>query len=148
MKSFSTIFALFTASASAVTVSYDTGYDDGSRAMTVVSCSDGVNGLITRYGYQTQSAIPSFPYIGGWSGIAGYNSASCGQCLQVTYNGKTIYVTAIDHTDAGVNMSEEAMNALTGGNAVQFGRVDATVTPVAFSQCKLPHAKRAAEFQA
>ncbi|KAF2234261.1 Cerato-platanin [Viridothelium virens] len=148
MQSFSTILALFTAAASAVSVSYDTGYDDGTRSMTAVSCSDGANGLITRYGYQTQSAVPSFPYIAGWQSIPGWNSPSCGQCLSVTYNGKTIYVTAVDHTDTGVNMSEEAMNDLTNGNAVQFGRVDATVTPVDFSLCKLPHAKRAAEFQA
>ncbi|KAI9662526.1 MAG: hypothetical protein M1821_008693 [Bathelium mastoideum] len=148
MKSFSTILAIFTAAASAITVSYDTGYDDGSRSLDAVSCSDGANGLITRYGYQTQSAVPSFPYVGGWQNIAGWNSASCGQCLSVAYNGKTIYVTAIDHVAEGVNLSEEAMNDLTNGNAVQFGRVDATVTPVDFSNCKLPHAKRATEFQA
>lgn len=55
-------------------VSYDTGYDDGSRSMTAVSCSDGTNGLITRYGWQTQSAIPNFPYIGGADAIPGWNS--------------------------------------------------------------------------
>lgn len=62
--------------ANMVTVSYDTGYDDGSRSMTAVSCSDGTNGLITRYGWQTQGQIPNFPYIGGSSAIAGWNSAS------------------------------------------------------------------------
>lgn len=148
MKSFSTILAIFAGTASAVTVSYDTGYDQSSRSLDAVACSDGAHGLITRYGYQTQSNVPSFPYVGGWENIAGWNSASCGQCLSVTYNGKTIFVTAIDHTAAGVNLSQEAMDALTNGNAVQFGRVDATVTPVDFSNCKLPHAKRAAEFKA
>lgn len=55
-------------------VSYDNGYDDASRSMTVVSCSDGANGLITRYGWQTQGQIPHFAYIGGYQGIAGWNS--------------------------------------------------------------------------
>lgn len=44
--------------------------------MTAVSCSDGTNGLITRYGYQTQGAIPHFPHVGGAAQIAGWNSAS------------------------------------------------------------------------
>lgn len=44
--------------------------------MNDVSCSDGVNGLTTRYGWTTQGAIPKFPYIGGAELIAGWNSAN------------------------------------------------------------------------
>jgi hypothetical protein len=55
----------------------------------------------------------------------------------VTYKGTTVHILAIDHTAEGINMSEEAMNKLTGGNAVQYGRVDATVTKVAGSACGL-----------
>jgi hypothetical protein len=65
------------------TISYDTGYDQADRSMTVVSCSDGANGLITRYGYQMQGQIPNFAFIGGSSDIAGWNSPSCGQCYSV-----------------------------------------------------------------
>jgi len=61
-----------------LTVSYDTGYDDASRSLTDVSCSDGANGLITKYRWQTQGQIPHFPYIGGYEGIAGWNSAQVG----------------------------------------------------------------------
>lgn len=32
-----------------VSVSYDTVYDKGSNSMTSVACSDGANGLITKY---------------------------------------------------------------------------------------------------
>lgn len=39
-----------------------------------MSCSDGANGLITRYGWATQGVIPKFPYIGGAELIAGWNS--------------------------------------------------------------------------
>jgi hypothetical protein len=42
--------------------------------MTSVSCSDGVNGLVTRYGWQNQGAVAGFPNIGGYVGIEGWNS--------------------------------------------------------------------------
>ncbi|KAF2718687.1 Cerato-platanin [Polychaeton citri CBS 116435] len=132
-----TILGLAAASVSATTVSYDTGYDNASRSMTAVSCSDGANGLITRYGWQTQGQIPGFPNIAGTSDVAGWNSAQCGQCYSVTYKGKTIYVVGIDHATAGINMSKAAMNKLTNNQAVQLGRVDATVTKVGVSKCGL-----------
>ena len=58
-----------------VQVSYDTGYDDASRPLSGVACSDGKNGLITRYGFQTQGNIPNYPNIGGYVGVAGWNSS-------------------------------------------------------------------------
>jgi hypothetical protein len=64
----------FASLSSAITVSYDTGYDDRNRALTSVSCSDGANGLITKYHWTTQGNVPRFPYIGGYQGIAGWNS--------------------------------------------------------------------------
>ncbi|KAK1255330.1 hypothetical protein MKX08_009325 [Trichoderma sp. CBMAI-0020] len=136
---FSNLFklALFTAAVSADTVSYDTGYDDASRSLTVVSCSDGANGLITRYHWQTQGQIPRFPYIGGVQAVAGWNSPNCGTCWKLTYSGKTIYVLAVDHSAAGFNIGLDAMNALTNGNAVQYGRVDATASQVAVKNCGL-----------
>lgn len=70
----------FVAASSAVSVSYDTGYDDASRSLTAVSCSDGTNGLITRYGWQTQGNIPT-TYIGGADTIAGWNSPNV--CLRL-----------------------------------------------------------------
>ncbi|CAF3452022.1 hypothetical protein SNK03_013113 [Fusarium graminearum] len=124
-------------SVSAITVSYDPGYGEAGRAMTAVSCSDGTNGLITRYGWKTQGQIPKFPYIGGAQAVAGWNSPSCGTCWKLTYKGKSINVLAIDHTAAGFNISPAAMNALTNNQAVQLGRVDATATQVAVSNCGL-----------
>ncbi|KAF1995482.1 Asp f 13-like protein [Amniculicola lignicola CBS 123094] len=137
--------SIFTAAAlglsglsSAVTVSWDAGYDDGSRSLTAVSCSDGKNGLMTKYGWKTQSQIPVFPNIGGFSGIAGWNSPACGSCYSLTYNGVTIYVLAIDHAGSGFNIAKAALNTLTKGNAEKFGRVDAQYALVANSFCKLP----------
>ena len=56
------------------TVSYDAGYDDNKRALSVVSCSDGINGLTTRYGWAVQGDYKGFPYLGGSDTIAGWNS--------------------------------------------------------------------------
>jgi len=61
-----------------IAVSYDTGYDDPSRSLTTVSCSDGVNGLITKYGWQTQGDVHRFPLIGGKAPIS-WNSAEVRQ---------------------------------------------------------------------
>ncbi|EHK25601.1 small protein 1 [Trichoderma virens Gv29-8] len=129
--------ALFTAAVSADTVSYDTGYDNGSRSLNDVSCSDGPNGLETRYHWSTQGQIPRFPYIGGAAAVAGWNSASCGTCWKLQYSGHTIYVLAVDHAASGFNIALDAMNALTGGQAVQLGRVSATATQVPVKNCGL-----------
>ncbi|RDW64264.1 hypothetical protein BP5796_10766 [Coleophoma crateriformis] len=130
------LFALLTTTATAITVSYDNGYDDGSRSLTAVSCSDGSNGLITK-GYSTQGSLPDFPYIGGASTIAGWNDANCGKCYSLTYNGNTINVLAVDHAAAGFNIAQAALDALTGGQAVALGRIDATWAEVASSACGL-----------
>ncbi|KAH8909154.1 SnodProt1 [Coniochaeta sp. PMI_546] len=125
------------AAAMATTVSYDTGYDDGSRSLSVVACSDGPNGLETKYGWQTQSQVSRFPYIGGVEAVAGWNSPSCGTCWSATYNGKTIYILAVDHAASGLNIALDAMNDLTNGQAVFLGRVDAAVAQVDLSNCGL-----------
>lgn len=57
-----------------VAVSYDPGYDDRTRSMSVVACSDGRNGLMTRYGWAVQGDYVGFPYMGGSSTVAGWNS--------------------------------------------------------------------------
>jgi hypothetical protein len=122
--------------ASAITVSYDNGYDDGSRSLSTVSCSDGSNGLLTK-GYTTQSSLPSFPLIGGAFAIAGWNSANCGTCWSLTYNGNTINVLAIDYAAEGFNIAQEALDQLTDGQAVALGRVDAQYAQVDASICGL-----------
>ncbi|KAI1276429.1 EC5 protein [Xylaria sp. FL0933] len=135
----SNIFSILslTALASAVSVSYDQGYDNGARAMTAVACSDGPNGLITRYGWQTQGQIPKFPNIGGAPAVAGWNSASCGTCWTLTYNGRSVSVLAVDAGYGSFNIALGAMNTLTNGQAVALGRVDATVVQAPLSACGL-----------
>ncbi|KAK5708486.1 hypothetical protein LTR17_020665 [Elasticomyces elasticus] len=117
------ILSAFLGAAAATSISYDPGYDEKARSMSVVSCSDGVNGLTT------------IPYIGGSDTIAGWNSASCGDCFAITYNSRTIHMLAIDHTLTGLNIAEAAMNDLTGGQAVFLGRVEAEVVKVDAGLC-------------
>ncbi|KAG9228641.1 Cerato-platanin [Amylocarpus encephaloides] len=132
---FATI-ASFLAAASAITVSYDTGYDIASRSLSLVACSDGSNGLLTK-GFSTQGSLPKFPHIGGASTIAGWNSASCGSCYTLSFQGHSINVLAIDHAGQGFNIALAAMNELTGNRAVALGRVDAQWSQVDKSVCGL-----------
>ncbi|KAM0282283.1 hypothetical protein ACHAQH_003147 [Verticillium albo-atrum] len=123
--------------ASAASVSYDTGYDDGDRLLSTVSCSDGANGLTTRYGWTTQRQAAGFPYIGGVEAVAGWNSPNCGTCWELTYSGRTIHVLAVDHALSGFNIALDAMNALTNGQAAQLGRVEADSRQVDAAVCGL-----------
>ncbi|EPQ58697.1 Asp f 13-like protein [Gloeophyllum trabeum ATCC 11539] len=131
-----TLTAALVSSVGAVTVSWDSAYDNSGQSLATTACSDGPNGLQTK-GFTTFGSLPDYPYIGGASAVGAWNSPSCGSCWELTYNGKTITVLAVDHTDDGFNLSEAAMNDLTDGNAQQYGRVDAQATQVDASQCGL-----------
>ncbi|KAG6831215.1 hypothetical protein H0H92_012012 [Tricholoma furcatifolium] len=142
--------ALFTSlvlipTALAVTLSYDTSYDDPSRSLTTVACSDGPNGLITPT-RTTLGALPHFPNVGGTAHVPGWNSNMCGTCWQLTYTNskgvaKSINVIAVDHANAGWNIAKSAMDTLTGGQAVQLGRVDVKEVQVASSPSLVLHAQ-------
>ena len=138
MKLISTIIplvALFSA-VSATDVRYDTTYDNAQGSLSTVACSDGANGLLTK-GYTTFGSLPSYPNITAAQAIAGWNSTSCGSCWQITYGDVSVNVLAIDHAADGFVLSLEAMNSLTGGNAVQFGTVDAQATQIDPQNCGL-----------
>ncbi|KAI0697243.1 Cerato-platanin [Cytidiella melzeri] len=117
-----------------VCVSWDTIYDNSGDSLNNVACSDGANGLITK-GYTTFGSLPTFPRIGGAPAVGAWNSAACGTCWQLTYNGNSINVLAIDTGGEGFNLSEEAMDQLTSGQARQLGRVTAGVAQVDNSVC-------------
>jgi len=135
---FITFITMLVTSAFATTVSYDNTYDNPSGSLDTVACSDGSNGLVTK-GFPTFGSLPDFPNIGGASVVAGWNSADCGTCWQLTYSGtgKSINILVVDHADDGFNISQEALDDLTDGQAVQLGRIDASVTQIDASQCGL-----------
>ena len=128
--------ALGATTSSSVSVSYDQTYDDGSNSLAITACSDGSHGLLLKF--PTFNSLPSFPYIGGAGVIPGWNSYQCGTCWQLSYNGKSINVLAIDHAEAGTwNIALAALNDLTNGQAIDIGRVEAVATLVDSSVCGL-----------
>ncbi|KKA28836.1 hypothetical protein TD95_000280 [Thielaviopsis punctulata] len=120
----------------AVSLSYDNTYDNAGLSLDSVACSDGANGLITK-GYSTLGSLPNFPYVGGAPAVSGWNSMACGSCWQLSYNGKSIYVLAVDAAPGGFNVAEAAMNALTNNQAAALGRIEVSSTEVASSFCKM-----------
>jgi hypothetical protein len=120
-----------------VQVSYDQNYDVGTSSLNTVACSDGVNGLVTKY--PTFGSLPTFPLIGGAPTIDGWNSPACGTCYQLHFeSGKineTITVLAIDAAPNGFNIGLTAMNRLTNNQAESLGRVTATYVEVDQSVC-------------
>ncbi|KAI9433901.1 Cerato-platanin [Lactarius indigo] len=117
-------------------VRYNTYYDHASTSLNNVACSDGKNGLITK-GFTTFGSLPSFPNIGGVFAVKSWNSTYCGSCWELTYEGDTIYVTAIDTVGDGFDLSLKAMNTLTDGKAKQLDVVSAEATQVDESYCGL-----------
>jgi len=136
-NTFSAALLALAAVVSATDVRYDTTYDNPNGLLTTVACSDGANGLITKYGFKTFSNLPTFPNIGAAQAVAGWNSTACGTCWKLTFNNKSIFVTAVDHAGDGFNLAEAALNTLTNGQAVALGEVSATATQVALSNCGL-----------
>lgn len=127
--------ALLIPSAIATAIRYDTTYDIAGQSTDTVACSDGTYGLASQF--PTFGSFPDFPFLAASDSIPGWNSPNCGTCWSVTYNGVTVNVLAIDHAGDGINMSLEAMNVLTNGQAQFLGTVDATVAPADASACGL-----------
>ncbi|RXW22705.1 hypothetical protein EST38_g3135 [Candolleomyces aberdarensis] len=125
----------------AVSLSYDTFYDNRGQSLATVACSDGSNGLLTR-GFTTFGSLPRFPRIGGAPAVTGWNSPACGTCWELAYTNpsgarRTINIIAIDVGRAGFNIAKGAMDELTNGQATQLGRVNVAARQVAPSACGL-----------
>ncbi|PSR79033.1 hypothetical protein PHLCEN_2v7220 [Hermanssonia centrifuga] len=133
--------ALPSARTTTAKVTYDQTYDNPNGSLNSVACSNGVNGLITKgmfpCRYTDFSSLPNFPFIGGVQGVS-WNSTLCGSCWELTYNGTTIDVLAVDYAAAGFNIALEALDQLTYDQAVALGHVDAEFEQVSGTKCGLP----------
>ena len=121
MKFTSTIIslaALFSV-ASADIVRFNTFYDNPTTSLNNVACSNGVNSLITK-GFPTFGSLLTFPGVGGVYAVEGWNTMECGSCWQLTYEGNSIYVAAVDTVSDGFDISLAALNELTNGQAQQL----------------------------
>ncbi|KAF8491533.1 Cerato-platanin, partial [Gautieria morchelliformis] len=74
--------------ADSVTVSFDNTYDNAGGSLATVACSDGPNGLLSRF--PTFGNLPTFPNIGSAQAVVAHGSPNCGSCWQLAFNGKTI----------------------------------------------------------
>jgi len=124
----------------AYTVRYDEFYDNNLASLNSVACSNGQYGLIP-YGYNTFGDIPTYPILGGAPQIQGWNSPNCGTCWSLTYTGphgapSSVTFTAINSGDqGGFVMSFAGFDLLTNGNALRFGEVEVTASPLPESAC-------------
>merc|ERR1712228_219722 len=96
-----------------------------SDSLTSVSCSDGANGLMTRWGYQTLE--PMFPYVAAMAG-ATWNSPKCGTCvcLNDDADAGSVCVTVIDACGAvqegtHFDIAEAAFTELFGPAGIHAG---------------------------
>ena len=126
--------ALATPVQGTVKVTWDQTYDNADASLATVACSNGANGLLTK-GFTTFGSLHNFLNIGGAAAVAGWNSAECGTCWKITYNGKSINILAIDHTDNGFNIGLKAMNDLTNNQATFLGRVNVVAEQANASDC-------------
>ncbi|KAL0947636.1 hypothetical protein HGRIS_013724 [Hohenbuehelia grisea] len=127
--------------AGAVSVAFDPVYGTSSNSLAIVACSDGQNGLLTQ-GFKTFGSLPTFPNIGGAPAVTGWNDADCGSCWEITFTNtkgvkKSLNITAVDVGGAGFVLSQQALDTLTGGQAVALGRVNATSRQVPDAGCRL-----------
>ncbi|TRM67373.1 Cerato-platanin [Schizophyllum amplum] len=128
----------------AAVVYYDTVYDNPDESMSAVACSNGDNGLITRYGFTDLGDIPNFPNAGAAFAVDGWNSEGCGTCWQLTYQAsknKLISINVLAVDVAGVDgfvISRKAMDSLTGNRAVELGVADVTYKQIEPELCGLP----------
>ncbi|KAL4075333.1 Cerato-platanin-domain-containing protein [Scleroderma yunnanense] len=108
---------------------YDVFYDNSNESLDYLACSSGSNSLENK-GYATLGQLSTFPDVSGVYTVTVWDSPACGTCYNVTYGSTTIYVLAVDTAPEGFNVAEAALNALTDGQATQFGRIDMQTTPV------------------
>lgn len=116
---------------------FDTTYDNASLSLSTVTCSDGDHGLVTRH-YNAISDLPT-GNVGGSPTIKGWNDPNCGACYALTYNNtKTVNVLAIDSAVGQFNLALSVLDALTDGNAKDFGSVDVEYELVDAKECGMP----------
>jgi hypothetical protein len=119
------------------TATYDTNYDNPSTPTNNVACSDGQNGLASKY--PTLGKFHSFPYVGGAFDIV-WNSTNCGSCWKITNtaNNFWIYVTGIDAAGPGLfNLATEAFKTLNNGE-IGSGTLTVNAQKVSSKPCKGP----------
>ncbi|KAI9353007.1 Cerato-platanin [Zopfochytrium polystomum] len=121
------------ASATPARVSYNPMYSNTQLGIGGLTCAP----YLSQFG-TTLGSVPVKPgvFYAASANLAGlWNSPNCGSCYSLSYNGKTVYVVAIDACGDGFLVSTEGLDALTGGKAVELGGVTADAQPVDKTNC-------------
>ena len=134
LLSFFSLFIVFSSSKGYVTYhSYSATFP-----LTSCACSDGKNGLMTRWKYVDLSKM--YPYVTSFSSVQ-WNSPNCGKCLKLVGPKATIYVTTIDMCgpapsgyDAHFDVAPEAFKELYGGLTAGVGSVEWSYAP--YQNCR------------
>ncbi|KAA8572275.1 hypothetical protein EYC84_002901 [Monilinia fructicola] len=120
-----TLLAL-AATTTAITVSYDVGYDDASRSLAVVSCSDGTNGLLTQ-GYTTQGSLKNFPQHRGRLHHRRLERRQLRQLLPADVQRALDQRARHRSRGRGLQPGEDGVGHADRGQAEALGRIDAGV---------------------
>ncbi|KAK6541054.1 hypothetical protein TWF694_008432 [Orbilia ellipsospora] len=134
------LFFLITA-VSCINLKYDNVYSISSNTpLTSFACSDGANGLITKYGVQTTGALAGKlkqgVYLAGSPNVAGWNSPSCGSCYQAVNpsNGKSFLFVAVDVAHPDVVSGADAF-VIASPNGLAAGSFPIAINPQPVNAC-------------
>ncbi|KAF7799631.1 hypothetical protein EIP86_010869 [Pleurotus ostreatoroseus] len=122
--------------AQTASLTYSQQYDNPKISLNAYACSNGPHGFEAK-GYTTIGQVPGFPNVGAAFAVGGWDSPNCGTCWKLTYEGASINIVAVDHAAEGsFNIALSAMDKLTGGKAIDLGRVDVQYEQVDAAQCQ------------
>ncbi|RSL39458.1 hypothetical protein BHE90_017402 [Fusarium euwallaceae] len=132
------IIATLVYSISAISVTYNTIYDQGSTPISQLACYKEGAGLVPDFPYPEGDTLSSIsPRIMGFDAIDGPDSLSCGSCWVLVYEGEAQPFLAVDRAKSGIALSLEGMDSLTGGKAEGLGRIEVNATQVSLLSCGL-----------
>jgi len=134
----SPLLVLPTLAQSSSSLSYDPVYGTDTTPLSGLACSNGANGLGTKY--PTLGSLKNFPNVGAAPTVSQWGDPNCGKCYTVTYGptGVSVSIVAVDVGRGGFVVSQQAMDTLTGNQALFYGRVDVTYVEADLSACQLP----------
>ncbi|GIK04359.1 hypothetical protein Aspvir_008440 [Aspergillus viridinutans] len=123
------------------TLKYNREYDYAQNtALTLFSCSDGANGLMTRYGVnnlqQLRNKLQPNTYVGASSAVAKWNDPNCGKCFRATNpsNNKSLSFVVIEQNSAVVT-GEEGFCLLSPSGTTSEGTLTVDIAELPSQSC-------------
>lgn len=134
--------AMLASPAEATVLKYDPLYDYSTNTpLNLFACSDGANGLITRYKVNTlqqlRAKLKSNVHVAAMASIAGWNSVRCGECYRVRNpkNNKTLKIVAVDRSTPAVVAGTLPFKTLSPSGSLDEGSLIVYLTALPASDC-------------